>query len=119
MPVYTVKVKWGKETFKDVKVDTDGDIIDFKSQLFSLSNVPIERQKIMAMGKTLKDDEWNISLKNVSDENCEKFKDAKSSFNHNTSMPPLFYFRELCCFSLEHQRNSLLDPRRRRSSSKI
>lgn len=65
MPVYTVKVKWGKETFKDVHVDTDGDILDFKTQLYSLSCVPIERQKIMCGGKTLKDDEWNIPLKNV------------------------------------------------------
>lgn len=65
MPVYTVKVKWGKETFKDVPVDTDCDILDFKTQLYSLSSVPIERQKIMSGGKTLKDDEWNITLKNV------------------------------------------------------
>jgi len=64
MPVYTVKVKWGKETFKDVHVDTDGDILDFKTQLYSLSCVPIERQKIMCGGKTLKDNEWNIPLKN-------------------------------------------------------
>ena len=33
--------------------------------LWSLSSVPIERQKIMCAGKTLKDDEWNIPLKNV------------------------------------------------------
>jgi ubiquitin carboxyl-terminal hydrolase 14 len=65
MPIYTVKVKWAKETFKDVSVDTDSDIIDFKAQLYALSSVPIERQKIMCAGKTLKDDEWNIPLKNV------------------------------------------------------
>lgn len=67
MPVYTVKVKWGKETFKDVQVDTDSEILDFKTQLYSLSCVPVERQKIMCGGKTLKDDEWNIALKNVRD----------------------------------------------------
>lgn len=78
MPVYTVKVKWGKETFKDVSVDTDGDIIEFKSQLYSLSNVPIERQKIMAGGKTLKDDEWNITLKNVRE---EIFQNQKKRMN--------------------------------------
>jgi hypothetical protein len=33
--------------------------------IYSLSNVPVERQKIMCAGKTLKDDEWNIPLKNV------------------------------------------------------
>lgn len=65
MPMYTVKVKWQKETFKDVQVDTDSDIELFKAQLYALSSVPIDRQKIMCAGKTLKDDEWNIPLKNV------------------------------------------------------
>lgn len=74
MPVYTVKVKWGKETFK-LEVDTDSEILDFKTQLYSLSSVPVERQKIMCGGKTLKDDEWNIPLKNVSN---RKFNYAKS-----------------------------------------
>lgn len=78
MPVYTVKVKWGKETFKDVHCDTESDILEFKSQLYSLSSVPVERQKIMCAGKTLKDDEWNIPLKNVI-----SFKNAKSS-SHNS-----------------------------------
>lgn len=64
MPVFSIKVKWGKETFKDVQVDSEGDVIDFKAQLYALSNVPIERQKIMCGGKTL-GDEWNIPLKNV------------------------------------------------------
>lgn len=74
MPIFNVKVKWQKETFKDVSVDTDSDIIDFKAQLYALSSVPIERQKIMCAGKTLKDDEWNIPLKNVREIS------AKSSF---------------------------------------
>lgn len=33
--------------------------------IWTLSNVPVERQKIMCAGKTLKDEEWNIPLKNV------------------------------------------------------
>lgn len=77
MPVYTVKVKWGKETFKDVHCDTESDILEFKSQLYSLSSVPVERQKIMCAGKTLKDDEWNIPLKNVISLNYAK----SSSYN--------------------------------------
>lgn len=76
MPCYSVKVKWGKETFSNVQVDTDEDVIDFKTQLFSLSNVPVDRQKIMCGGKTLKDDEWNIPLKNVSDQKTKKKKIA-------------------------------------------
>lgn len=64
MPVFSIKVKWGKEIFKNVEVDTDCDVEDFKAQLYALSNVPIERQKIMCLGKTLSE-EWNIPLKNV------------------------------------------------------
>lgn len=47
-------------------VNTDESVEEFKAQLFTLSFVPIDRQKIMCAGKTLKDDEWNIPLKNVS-----------------------------------------------------
>ncbi|XP_070500419.1 ubiquitin carboxyl-terminal hydrolase 14 [Chironomus tepperi] len=64
MPNYTVKVKWNKETFTNVVVNTDESVLEFKAQLFTLSCVPVERQKIMCAGKTLKDDEWNIPLKN-------------------------------------------------------
>lgn len=62
---FIVKVKWGKEVFRDVVVDTDSEVEEFKIQLYSLSCVPVDRQKIMCGGKTLKDDEWNIALKNV------------------------------------------------------
>jgi ubiquitin carboxyl-terminal hydrolase 14 len=87
MPTFTVKVKWQKETFKDVQVDTENDIIDFKAQLYALSSVPIERQKIMCAGKTLKDDEWNIPLKNVKTQKIAK------SLGHFSLC--FFVFREL------------------------
>lgn len=51
--------------FLPVDLDTDSDVLEFKAQLFALSSVPVERQKIMCGGKTLKDDEWNIAVKNV------------------------------------------------------
>jgi hypothetical protein len=91
MPMYTVKVKWQKETFKDVQVDTDNDILDFKAQLYALSSVPIERQKIMCAGKTLKDDEWNISLKNVR----KQKKNAKSLLGISLYVSLFLIFREL------------------------
>lgn len=84
MPTFTVKVKWQKETFKNVEVDTDSDIIDFKAQLYALSSVPIDRQKIMCAGKTLKDDEWNIPLKNV--------RKQKIMQSHRLA----FFFMSLC-----------------------
>lgn len=80
MPAYTVKVKWGKETFKDVVVDTDSEVEEFKMQLYSLSCVPVERQKIMCGGKTLKDDEWNIALKNVRERKIVKLCKVIVSF---------------------------------------
>ena len=49
-----VNIKWGKEKFQDVDVNTDESPELFQAQIFALSGVPPERQKIMAKGKTLK-----------------------------------------------------------------
>jgi hypothetical protein len=43
-----VTVKWGKETY-DVDVDTSLPALVFKMQLFTLTGVPPERQKIMGV----------------------------------------------------------------------
>lgn len=61
----TVKVKWGRETFPDVGVNTDEDPMVFKAQLFTLTGVQINRQKVMCKGVALKDDEWNFPIKDV------------------------------------------------------
>jgi hypothetical protein len=53
-----VNVKWGKELFSDIDVDTTQPPMVFKSQLFTLSGVPPERQKVLIKGGQLKDDEW-------------------------------------------------------------
>lgn len=62
-----VTVTWNKEVFKDVEVDTHQPPVTFKTQLFSLTGVPPERQKIMGVkGGLLKDDaDWaKLGLKN-------------------------------------------------------
>lgn len=60
-------MKWGKEIFTDVEANTDEDPILFKAQLFALTGVQNERQKVMMKGVTLKDNEWgNMQLKDVS-----------------------------------------------------
>lgn len=65
MPVFTVNVKWGKEKFDAVELNTEEPPVVFKAQLFALTGVHPERQKVMVKGGTLKDDEWgNIKLKN-------------------------------------------------------
>jgi ubiquitin carboxyl-terminal hydrolase 14 len=53
-----VNVKWSKEVFSDIEVDTTQPPLVFKSQLFTLSGVPPERQKVLIKGGQLKDDEW-------------------------------------------------------------
>lgn len=57
MPAFPVSVKWGKEKY-DVEANTDEAPIVFKSQLFALTGVQPERQKVMFKGKTLADDDW-------------------------------------------------------------
>lgn len=49
-----VSVKWQKELFKDVEIDTTQPPYVFKCQLFDLTGVPPERQKIMVKGGLLK-----------------------------------------------------------------
>lgn len=51
---YAVSVKWQKELFKDVEIDTSQPPYVFKCQLFDLTGVPPERQKIMVKGGLLK-----------------------------------------------------------------
>ncbi|KAK7582471.1 hypothetical protein V9T40_013916 [Parthenolecanium corni] len=63
MPVYKVKVKWGKELFNNVEVNTDDIPLVFKAQLFDLTGVQPERQKVMLKGTVLKDSDWgNVKL---------------------------------------------------------
>lgn len=56
-----VKVKWGKETFDQVDVNTDEEPMLFKAQLFALTGVQPQSQKVMLKGALLKDDPsgWN------------------------------------------------------------
>ncbi len=50
-----VSVKWGKQSH-DVDVDTTMPGLVFKNQLYSLTGVPPDRQKIMVKGGMLQDD---------------------------------------------------------------
>ena len=54
-----VQIKWQKDTY-DVEIDTSQPPVVFEQQLFSLTGVPADRQKIMVKGGMLKDDsDWN------------------------------------------------------------
>ncbi|KDO58642.1 hypothetical protein CISIN_1g011408mg [Citrus sinensis] len=57
----TVSVKWQKEVFSNVEIDTSQTPYVFKCQLYDLTGVPPERQKIMVKGGLLKDDsDWSM-----------------------------------------------------------
>ncbi len=55
----SVQVKWQKELFDDVTIDLTQPPAVFKAQLFALTGVQPDRQKIMVKGGMLKDDaDW-------------------------------------------------------------
>ena len=64
--LHVVNVKWGKQTFKDVDCDTTDDALTFKAILYGLSNVEVDKQKVMIKGKVLKDadDLTKFAIKN-------------------------------------------------------
>lgn len=51
---FSVSVKWQKELFPAVEIDTTQPPYIFKCQLYDLTGVPPERQKIMVKGGLLK-----------------------------------------------------------------
>ena len=54
MFLFIVSVKWQKELFQAVEIDTSQPAYVFKCQLYDLTGVPPERQKIMVKGGLLK-----------------------------------------------------------------
>lgn len=59
MPIYKVNIKWGKELYNDIELNLDEPPIIFKAQLFALTGVQPERQKVMIKGKTIGDNDWS------------------------------------------------------------
>ena len=81
-----MRVKWGKEKYEGVELNTNEPPITFKMQLFSLtglhsynyivryniyiypilfSGVPPDRQKVMIAGTTLADDDWGKAASKI------------------------------------------------------
>lgn len=55
-----VNIKWGKNLYNDIELNLEDDIATFKCQVYALTNVPIDKQKLMAKGKIIKDtEEWS------------------------------------------------------------
>jgi ubiquitin carboxyl-terminal hydrolase 14 len=53
-----VKVKWGKELYTDVDLNTEEEPLVFKAQLYALTGVEPQRQKVMIKGQTVRDTDW-------------------------------------------------------------
>ena len=68
----TVKLKWGTKKWKEFTFNPSGDVATLKAQLFTLTNVPVDRQKIMCKGA------WKGMLKDDTDLSTCKFKPNKS-----------------------------------------
>ena len=59
-----VKVKWGKELYNEVDLNTDDEPVLFKAQLYALTGVQPHRQKVMVKGAVIKDESWeNVANK--------------------------------------------------------
>lgn len=54
--VITINVKWGKNVYKDINVNVKEAASEFKAQIYSLTNVEPQNQKIFVKGGILKDD---------------------------------------------------------------
>jgi ubiquitin carboxyl-terminal hydrolase 14 len=70
MSTFSVNVKWGKQKFENVDIDLNESPLTFKTQLFSLTGVLTERQKLMIGGATINDDEWSIKAKPKIKQGC-------------------------------------------------
>ena len=57
--MHSVKLKWGKELFEGVELNTEEEPMVFKAQVFALTGVQPHRQKVMVKGAVLKDESWD------------------------------------------------------------
>lgn len=51
-----VNVSWGKKKLTDIELDLNDSPLVFKAQLYALTGVPPEKQKVMVKGGLMKDD---------------------------------------------------------------
>ena len=61
-----VNVKWGKQTLTDIECDPSEDVLTFKAVLQSVSNVPVDKLKLMINKKMVKDGD-DLSTMNLKD----------------------------------------------------
>lgn len=57
-----LQVKWNKEKY-ELEVSAESSVYDFKVLLFSLTSVPLEKQKLICKGSVMKDEQMLGSYK--------------------------------------------------------
>ncbi len=82
----SVSVKWNKEVH-DLDFDVDEGLETFQGLLFSLTNVPVDRQKLMNKGRLIKD---SVELSKVSDGSKLILLGAAESVANGPSKPVVF-----------------------------
>ena len=65
-----VTIKWNKNVYNDVELDTSAPVSAFRQTLQTLTSVPVERQKLMAKGA------WKGMLKDTEDLSACKLKEG-------------------------------------------
>ena len=63
-------IKWGKKKVENVSLDVQGDVATFKATIYSLTGVPVNRQKLLCRKSwkgQLKDDMKFSDMKNVNE----------------------------------------------------
>lgn len=93
-----VSVKWQKEVFPDVEINTSLPPYVFKCQLFDLTGVPPERQKIMVKGGLLK---VLRNYANLSEYLC-------SNIPYEILLFMLFHLLKICSLSVDNKDVNLL-----------
>lgn len=85
-------MKWNKDTY-DVELNTTETPSVFKAQIFGLTGVSPDRQKVMFKGAVIKDDEWSPTtlkvVKNVSLPNTTIKLTLLTLFLHFRGLPSL------------------------------
>eukprot|EP01100_Stratorugosa_tubuloviscum_P003822 TRINITY_DN1925_c0_g1_i1.p1 TRINITY_DN1925_c0_g1~~TRINITY_DN1925_c0_g1_i1.p1 ORF type:complete len:428 (-),score=157.61 TRINITY_DN1925_c0_g1_i1:89-1372(-) len=96
MSVFLVSVKWGKEKYENLRFDLSAPLSEFCLQIYSLTTVPPERQKIMFKGKVIKEESLSnlekLGLKNgqilllmgtAETQKIENFENLNEPFEQN------------------------------------
>lgn len=65
-------VKWGKKTL-DIETSSNDTLETFKAQLYSLTSVLPEKQKLMYKGKFLKEESKTLKDSGINDVNLQEY----------------------------------------------